>query len=108
MKCWNCGADLEDPFGKISFRETCQKCHAALHCCKNCIYYKPGQPNDCLVPNTDYVSERTAINFCEEFKLKGKGPEVKVNPDDVAKRLFGDSDEEPPQDPKDKFGSLFK
>lgn len=94
--------------GKVSFRETCDVCHADLHCCHNCVYYKPGQPNDCLIPNTDYIADRKANNFCEEFKILGKAPEKGVDPKDVAKKLFGDDeDENKPKDPKDRFKNLF-
>lgn len=80
MICWNCGANLPDPsWGKISFRERCEKCDAALHCCVNCKFYKPGLPNDCAVPGTDYIADRKATNFCEEFSLLGKGPKPKDN-----------------------------
>lgn len=108
MKCWNCGAQLQDPaWGKISFREDCDKCGAMLHCCRNCVYYKPGQPNDCLVPGTDYISDRTAMNFCEEFKLRGEGPAPSKGPNDAAKKLFGEDVNESPKDPKKRFNSLF-
>ena len=30
----------------------------------------PGKPNDCAVPGTEYVRDREAANFCEEFKVK--------------------------------------
>ena len=78
MNCWTCGALLDDSMGrKISFRAVCDHCLAALHCCKNCKYYKPGVSNDCLVPRTEYVADRTANNFCEEFSILGKSPSVK-------------------------------
>lgn len=86
MYCWNCGKQLPVPqFNKISFRATCDFCDAALHCCKNCKYYKPGLPNDCAVPGTDFIPDRTANNFCEEFSLLGKAPPPK---DDNAKKRF--------------------
>ncbi len=110
MKCWNCGATLDEPsWGKLSFRAICDVCNAALHCCKNCIYYKPGQPNDCAVPGTDYVADRTATNFCEDFKLLGQAPAKKVDSGSVAKRLFGDDvdDAGGNVDPKKRFDSLF-
>lgn len=91
MKCWHCGADLPDPpGGKLSFRATCDKCHFWLHCCKNCKNYKPGQPNDCLVPGTEYIADREANNFCDEFEVLGQAPAKKVDPKDVAKHLFKD------------------
>lgn len=91
MKCWHCGTDLPDPpMGKLSFREACDKCNAALHCCKNCRYYKPGLPNDCVVPGTEWVANREAINFCEDFKLLDKASSIK------------------PGNVKEKFDDLFK
>jgi hypothetical protein len=110
MKCWKCGADLPEPsWGKIPFRATCDACGAALHCCKNCRFYKPGLPNDCAVPGTDFIPDRTATNFCEEFKLLGLGPEKKKDPSEASRRLFGEEDKEPkkPEDPTDKFKRLF-
>lgn len=73
MYCWSCGTLLSDlSTGKISFRALCDKCGASLHCCQNCKYYKPGLPNDCAVPGTEYVADRQANNFCEEFFILGK------------------------------------
>lgn len=91
MLCWKCGVSLSDPpGGKLSFRATCDKCCAWLHCCRNCRNYKPGMANDCMIPGTEFIADRTASNFCEEFQLLGKGPEKKASVDDVSRRLFGD------------------
>lgn len=91
MLCWKCGAQLKDPdWGKISFREECPTCRTPLHCCKNCVYYQPGLPNDCKVPGTEFVRDRTAMNLCEDFKILGTGPSKSVNAEDIAKRLFKD------------------
>lgn len=108
MKCWHCGAETSDPFaGKISFRATCDACGAALHCCRNCVFYRPGLPNDCAVPDTDYIADRTASNFCEDFKLLGKGPVSTVDPNEASKRLFGEDSSPPKKDPKKRFDALF-
>jgi hypothetical protein len=86
MNCWKCGAVLEEPFlKKLSFRATCEKCLAAQHCCSNCIYHKIGYSNECMVPDTEHVSDRTMNNFCEEFSLLGTAPKQK---DDSAKQRF--------------------
>ena len=107
MHCWNCGV-LLDLKGNVSFRASCDSCHAPLHCCRNCVYYKPGMPNDCLVPNTDFVPDRTTNNFCEEFKPLGKVQEKKVDAKDIAKKLFGDeNDDLKEEDPKARFNNLF-
>lgn len=108
LKCWNCGVEISDPFsGKITFRATCEACGASLHCCRNCMYYMPRRPNDCMVPNTEFISDRSAANFCEEFKLSGKGPTASVDPKAAAKRLFGDDSTPASKDPKKRFNSLF-
>lgn len=90
LSCWKCGKPLEDLPPRISFREICPHCHAYLHCCKNCVNYQPGLPNDCKVPGTDPIADREAANFCEEFKILGKPPQKTADPKDVLKRLFGD------------------
>lgn len=99
MKCWHCGKEQNDPpNGKLSFRATCEKCHSWLHCCRNCQNYKPGLPNDCKIPGTEYIADREAANFCEEFLLLGQGPAPKADAREVENRLFGDSSkkEKPP------------
>ena len=90
MNCWICGVLLADSERKISFRAVCDRCGASLHCCKNCKYYAPGRPNDCAVPGTEYIPDRTANNFCEEFSIMGKPPAA------------------PSSNGKNKFDDLFK
>ncbi|MFQ5728941.1 MAG: hypothetical protein ACE5GN_01090 [Waddliaceae bacterium] len=107
MKCWKCGTALEPPSGgKLPFRAICDTCSMWLHCCKNCKNYKPGLPNDCAVPNTEYIADREACNFCEEFELLGVGPKQTANPDDVSRHLFGDSGSKTSS--KKGFKDLFK
>ncbi|MCB1111666.1 MAG: hypothetical protein H7A37_03795 [Chlamydiales bacterium] len=91
IKCWHCGKPLEPfDFGKVPFKEVCPHCDSWLHCCKNCVYYKPGMPNDCQVPGTDPVTDREKFNYCEEYKLLGQAPKKGPSIDDVSKRLFGE------------------
>lgn len=108
MKCWNCGTDIIIN-GKIPFRATCDKCSFYLHCCKNCRNYKPGLPNDCAIPGTEYIADRTANNFCEDFEPFGLGPVVKKDPKETELRLFGDfnSSKKEPDSPKKRFDSFF-
>lgn len=71
MECWKCGKEIVKIDQKITFRSYCEACQADLHCCKNCKFYKPGQPNDCMIPGTDFVKDREMANFCEEFSVLG-------------------------------------
>lgn len=90
MNCWKCGKPLLDLPKKVPFRATCDHCGAWLHCCRNCKNYQPGLPNDCKIPGTEYVPDREAGNFCEEFEILGLAPPPKKDPNDVARRLFRD------------------
>lgn len=88
--CWKCGKALELADKKIPFRATCEHCHAWLHVCRNCIHYKPGMRNDCEVPDTEFVPDRSVANFCEDFSLLGKQVDRTSDVKDVTKRLFGE------------------
>lgn len=92
MICWSCKKELI-PFerGKIPFRATCEFCGADLHVCKNCRFWAPGKPNECLVPGTEWVSDRERSNLCEEFQIKeGIAPSAGLSKEDIAKKLFND------------------
>ncbi len=103
MDCWKCGTNLEEPpFGKVPFRALCDQCNAWLHCCKNCRNYKPGLPNDCMIPGTEHIADREGRNFCEDFVLLGKPLKQEGGIESVSQRLFG---EKPSQ--KKNFNDLF-
>jgi hypothetical protein len=67
-------------------------------------------PNECEVPGTDFIADRTKANLCEEFRLKVTNEAIlKPSPQDIEKLLFGDSEvKDKDQSPKDRFNSLFK
>ena len=104
--CHSCEKILDLPKKKVGFRETCPFCEADLHVCKNCKFYIIGKPNDCYVPNTEYVRDREKYNFCEEFQFKeNEEKENKSSKSDIENQLFGDSKED---DSDNSFDSLFK
>lgn len=106
MYCSSCKEKVEVIDHKLGFRSICDNCEADLHTCKNCKYYSIGKPNDCLVPNTEYVEDREKSNFCEEFSfLSSLREESRVKKEDIAKKLFKDDDDD--QNPI-SFDSLFK
>lgn len=82
---------------------TCNFCDADLHVCKNCKYYAPGKPNDCLVPGTDLIQDREKANFCEEFRLKTP-IEGQKDRFEKARKIF--QEDELPK--KKDFNDLFK
>ena len=90
IDCWKCGKPISDLPSRISFREMCPHCESYLHCCKNCVNYQVGRPNDCKIPGTEYISDREGLNFCEEFRILGKAQSPQKDPKDGFKRLFDD------------------
>ena len=73
--CHKCRTDW-DAGGKRQpgFKETCVKCGAWLHCCRNCRHHRPSLHNQCYIPNTEWVGDRLAANFCEEFEFAATDP----------------------------------
>lgn len=112
MKCWSCHSELPELSDKkLSFRAVCDKCHAWLHCCRNCRHYKPGLPNHCAIPGTEYVADREASNFCEEFLVLGCAHPKTADPKEAAKKLFRNMDDLPAKshkNPKSRFDNLFR
>jgi hypothetical protein len=88
-QCWKCLKEYESP-SKISFRGTCPSCDVDQHVCKNCRHFSPSKPNDCIVPGTEYVRDREAANFCEEFSIKAPAGSPQSDPMKRAKKLFGE------------------
>jgi len=115
MYCHRCKKKLDLSNKKVGFKETCFFCEADLHVCKNCKFYQIGKPNDCLVPNTEYVSDREKNNYCEEFSFKEDlDKDLSKSKKDIAKKLFKDPDPKNTDNNKDQndldngFDSLFK
>jgi hypothetical protein len=66
-RCYNCSTALPPD---IDFRGTCPKCNAALHCCKQCVYFEPSTRFQCLKPIPVRISPKDAANECGLFKPK--------------------------------------
>jgi len=97
FNCWKCGETLEfPPASRVLNRDTCPKCDADLHCCRNCQLYDPGKHNQCAETQAEWVRDKEAANYCGYFQ-----------PNPVL--LAGG---QPPgskgRDAKKKFDSLFK
>ena len=88
MYCIKCGTLYEEDLRKLSFRAECESCGASLHSCVQCTYYKVGLPNDCKVPGTEWIADREALNFCEDFAPSSVFVQKKDLPD--TRRRFDD------------------
>ena len=87
--CFSCGTSnkVTDRIGR---RDSCPKCMADLHVCKNCDFYDVSSYNECREVSADRVTEKETGNFCDFFKL-GQGAYKKDNSTDLlaqAEALF--------------------
>lgn len=64
-RCYNCATAL--PEG-IDWNGNCPKCHAALHCCKQCAHFEPSTRFQCLKPIPVRIPLKDQTNDCQLFK----------------------------------------
>jgi len=94
--CWKCGERIEYPTGsRVGRRDTCPKCDADLHSCRNCQFYDRSKNNQCSEPQAEWVRDKEAANLCDYFS-----PNPILS---AAKRSSSPAD-----DAKKRFDSLFK
>ena len=63
--CWHCGQSLKA--ADYQRENRCPACGRATHACRNCRFFAPGRPNECLEPMVERVLEKERANFCELF-----------------------------------------
>ncbi len=96
FSCCKCGEKIEYPSGSpVGKRDTCPKCDADLHCCRNCRYYDPGKHNQFAETQAEWVRYKEEANFCDYF-----------SPNPILMARGGSASA--PADAKKKFDSLFR
>ncbi|MGD2081379.1 MAG: hypothetical protein PVF91_00310 [Chromatiales bacterium] len=65
-KCWSCGRELTP--ADLGRESLCPGCGKATRSCRNCRFYQPGQPDDCVEPMAERVLDKERANFCEYFE----------------------------------------
>ena len=75
-RCYNCATMLA---ADLDFKGECPKCHAALHCCKQCSYFDPSTRFQCTKPVPLRIAGKDQANECTLFR-----PRVTVARDSVA------------------------
>ena len=81
--------------GRVGKRESCAKCDADLHCCRNCRFFDPSVHNQCREAQAEWVKEKDRANYCDYLD-----PTEAVGP---PRRSSSSS-----SDIKKKFDDLFK
>lgn len=71
--CWHCG----HPLSEVDYaRENrCPGCGRATHACRNCRFFMPGKPNECMEPLVERVVEKDRANFCDYFEAARRNGE---------------------------------
>jgi hypothetical protein len=66
-RCANCGAVLPPGFDA---KGQCPRCHAEIHCCKQCVHFDTGKQFECTQPITERINKKDAKNNCSFFELR--------------------------------------
>ncbi|MBN1444043.1 MAG: hypothetical protein JXA90_15135 [Planctomycetes bacterium] len=66
-KCHQCGTPWTGFGSGPRAREICDGCGAYLHCCVNCHHFD--QQTSCRLRDSSFIGPRTALNYCEFFKM---------------------------------------
>lgn len=97
MSCHNCGEPVSlVPGQNIRRQDTCSRCDADLHCCRNCRFFDPGKHNQCAETQAEWVSDKERANFCDYFEAR-----TSVDLRQRSGRAGGD-------DARKQFEALFK
>jgi hypothetical protein len=77
---------------RLGRRETCPKCDADLHTCRNCRFYSPSAHNECAETQAEWVREKDRANYCDYFEPRrgGSGVAGFQSRQDQAKARFED------------------
>jgi hypothetical protein len=96
FSCFSCGQTIQVLGGaKVLKNDTCSKCDADLHCCRNCRFFDPAVNNQCRETQADWVAMKDRRNYCDYFEASTHIV--------LAKKLGTQAD-----DARKKFESLFK
>lgn len=66
LECFACG-HRAPVLGVVGRNDSCQKCGADLHSCRNCQHYDRNAYNECREPVAERVIEKERANFCDQF-----------------------------------------
>ena len=63
-RCYNCATTLPP---ETDLTGSCPKCHAELHCCKQCSHFEPSTRFQCLKPIPVRIPVKDKANDCISF-----------------------------------------
>ena len=87
-KCVHCGNEIE-LIVKVGRRDECPQCQADLHTCIQCRHYDRSAHNNCREPQSEWVPDKEAANFCGYFEFGRDITETKNEQDKAKNDLDG-------------------
>lgn len=73
MRCFACDEAIALAAGeRVGFRDSCPRCGADLHACRNCEFWDASAYNECREPQAERVTERDRANRCDYFQPGGR------------------------------------
>ena len=113
-RCYHCGTEWVSDKREPGVKEFCAQCEAYLHCCRNCHFYDSSVAAGCAIPTTEFVADKMAANFCDEFVFRVEDPDHAQSSEADAAResldnLFGEggSGQHGHEEGRDAFRRLF-
>jgi len=103
-RCSSCGAVLApgfDPNGE------CPRCHAEIHCCKQCVHFNTAAQFECTQPIPERIAKKDAKNDCTFFELR-MTVEKDTSPVTYATSSAPAAPAARPNDARKAFEDLFK
>ncbi len=74
MRCFACNTEIGLAAGeRVGFRDTCDRCRADLHVCRNCEFHDPTAYNECRESSAERVGDRERANRCDYFSPRDRG-----------------------------------
>jgi hypothetical protein len=69
FSCFQCGHVMTVlPGQKVLKNDTCPKCNADLHCCRNCRFFDPSVHNECRETQAEWQRYKDKRNYCDWFE----------------------------------------
>lgn len=71
--CWACQSQTPVQ-ERVRRTDSCPKCLADMHACKNCRFFSPFAHNQCTEVIAEHVTDKERSNFCGMYEALGDVP----------------------------------
>lgn len=79
-RCFNCATEITLSTGaRVGRRDTCPKCGADSHACRNCAHHDRSAYNECREPQAERVLDKERSNMCDYFTPREGSPAGKAS-----------------------------